>query len=192
MESTATSARRPPRACCRCSRNTMQSIDLFCPFTGAEPMRGRPTATSSSTSASYREETAGLVDQIRGIGRKRIAVFYQIDAYGRGGWDGVRQRRWPPTTCTSPPRPPTAAAPASSSQCANRSTSSAGPTRTRRRRRDLRRRLRRLRRLSSATPATPAGTYPSPTSPSSAARSCSTTSKRPARVFRQRLHPQSH
>src|SRR5262249_25029825 len=23
-------------------------------------------------------------------GRKRIAVFYQIDAYGRNGWDGVR------------------------------------------------------------------------------------------------------
>ena len=39
--------------------------------------------------ASYHDETAGLVNKFVGIGRKRIAVFYQIDAYGRGGWDGV-------------------------------------------------------------------------------------------------------
>src|SRR5262249_41231537 len=29
-------------------------------------------------------------DRFCKIGRKRIAVFYQIDAYGRSGWDGVR------------------------------------------------------------------------------------------------------
>ena len=48
--------------------------------------------------ASYQQETAGLVDHFVGIGRKRIAVFYQIDAYGRSGWDGVRSA-WPSTAC---------------------------------------------------------------------------------------------
>ena len=41
--------------------------------------------------ASYRDETAGLVNKFFDVGRKKIAVFYQIDAYGRGGWDGVRE-----------------------------------------------------------------------------------------------------
>ena len=40
--------------------------------------------------ASYYEETAGLVNHFVQLGRKRIAVFYQNDAYGRNGWDGVR------------------------------------------------------------------------------------------------------
>ena len=31
-----------------------------------------------------------MVDHFVKIGRKRIAVFYQIDAYGRNGWEGVR------------------------------------------------------------------------------------------------------
>ena len=35
-------------------------------------------------------ETAGLVDHLVEIGRRRVAVFYQIDAYGRNGWEGVR------------------------------------------------------------------------------------------------------
>ena len=41
--------------------------------------------------ASYRQETAGLVDNFVAIGRRRIAVFYQADAYGRSGWAGVRR-----------------------------------------------------------------------------------------------------
>ena len=69
-----------------------QSVFLFCPFTGAEPMRRPPYGDFVfNLRASYHDETAGLVNQFVGIGRKRIAVFYQIDAYGRGGWEGVRQ-----------------------------------------------------------------------------------------------------
>jgi branched-chain amino acid transport system substrate-binding protein len=41
--------------------------------------------------ASYAEETAGLVKNFVEHGRTKIAVFYQIDAYGRSGWDGVRK-----------------------------------------------------------------------------------------------------
>lgn len=66
-------------------------IFLFFPFTGAEPQRQPPYAQYVfNLRASYREETAGLVNLFVGLGLKKIAVFYQIDAYGRSGWDGVR------------------------------------------------------------------------------------------------------
>jgi ABC-type branched-subunit amino acid transport system substrate-binding protein len=64
---------------------------LFFPFTGAEPQREQPYSDFAyNLRASYRQETAGLVDSFVKIGRKRIAVFYQADAYGRSGWEGVR------------------------------------------------------------------------------------------------------
>jgi branched-chain amino acid transport system substrate-binding protein len=69
-----------------------ESIFLFAPFTGAELLREGPYVSRVyNFRASYQEETAGLVDQFVKLGRKRIAVFYQIDAYGRSGWDGVRR-----------------------------------------------------------------------------------------------------
>ena len=68
-----------------------EHIYLFFPFTGAEPQRQPPYAQYVfNLRASYREETAGLVNLFVGLGLKKIAVFYQIDAYGRSGWDGVR------------------------------------------------------------------------------------------------------
>ncbi len=67
-----------------------QNILLFFPFTGAEPHRQSPYADFVfNLRASYRDETGGLVDHFAALGRKRIAVFYQADAYGRGGWEGV-------------------------------------------------------------------------------------------------------
>jgi branched-chain amino acid transport system substrate-binding protein len=67
-------------------------VFLFCPFTGADPMRRPPYGDFVfNFRASYAEETAGLVENFVKIGRKKIAVFYQIDAYGRNGWDGVRK-----------------------------------------------------------------------------------------------------
>lgn len=67
-------------------------VCLFCPFTGAEPMRQGPFAPRVfNLRASYREETKGLVDRFVALGRTKVAVFYQIDAYGRSGWDGVRR-----------------------------------------------------------------------------------------------------
>lgn len=72
-------------------RHSDKSVFLFCPFTGAEPMRRPPyDAYVFNLRASYGDETAGLVDKFLEVGRKKIAIFYQIDAYGRGGWDGVR------------------------------------------------------------------------------------------------------
>lgn len=69
-----------------------ERVLLFCPFTGAGPMRQGPYAPLVfNLRASYQDETAGLVDGLVKMGKKRIFVFYQIDAYGRSGWDGVRK-----------------------------------------------------------------------------------------------------
>jgi branched-chain amino acid transport system substrate-binding protein len=74
-------------------RDGGQSVYMFCPFTGGQPTRQYPYGDLVfNLRASYREETATLVDRFVRIGRKRIGVFYQIDAYGRSGWDGVRRQ----------------------------------------------------------------------------------------------------
>ncbi|MCY4399104.1 MAG: ABC transporter substrate-binding protein [Gemmatimonadetes bacterium] len=69
-----------------------QQVYLFFPFTGAEPQREPPYGEFAfNLRSSYRQETAGLVDNFVRIGRRRVAVFYQNDAYGRSGWAGVRE-----------------------------------------------------------------------------------------------------
>ena len=68
-----------------------RDIYLFFPFTGAQPQREPPYGDFAfNLRASYRQETGGLVDNFVRIGRQRIGVFYQADAYGRSGWAGVR------------------------------------------------------------------------------------------------------
>ena len=69
-----------------------RKVYLFSPFTGAQPQREAPyNEFVINLRPSYRDETGGLVDNFISIGRKRIAVFYQADAYGRSGWDGVKR-----------------------------------------------------------------------------------------------------
>ena len=69
-----------------------RSIYLFFPFTGAQPQREPPyDGEVFNLRASYRDETYALVDHFASVGRKRIAILYQADAYGRSGWDGVRR-----------------------------------------------------------------------------------------------------
>jgi len=66
-------------------------VFLFFPFTGAEPQRQPPYSEFVfNLRASYQNETEGLVNHFVKVGRKKIAVFYQADAYGRSGWEGVR------------------------------------------------------------------------------------------------------
>ena len=68
-----------------------ENIYMFFPFTGAQPQRQPPYGEFAfNLRASYEQETGGLVDNFVRIGRRRIAVFYQMDAYGRSGWAGVR------------------------------------------------------------------------------------------------------
>ena len=67
-------------------------VYLFTPFTGAEPLRQPPYGEYVfNLRASYSDETEGLVDHFVSAGKSRIAVFYQADAYGRSGWDGVKK-----------------------------------------------------------------------------------------------------
>ena len=69
-----------------------RNVYLFFPFTGAQPQREPPYGEFAfNLRASYRQETAGLVDNFVGVGRRRIGVFHQADAYGRSGWAGVRR-----------------------------------------------------------------------------------------------------
>jgi branched-chain amino acid transport system substrate-binding protein len=59
-------------------------------LTGAQPQREPPYAAQVfNVRASYRQEMAALVDRLWERGVRRFGVFYQIDAYGRSGTDGV-------------------------------------------------------------------------------------------------------
>jgi ABC-type branched-subunit amino acid transport system substrate-binding protein len=65
---------------------------LFFPFSGAEPQREPPYARYVfNLRASYRQELAGLVDRFLALGCRKLAVFYQADAFGRSGWDGAHR-----------------------------------------------------------------------------------------------------
>ncbi|MBT6120718.1 ABC transporter substrate-binding protein [bacterium] len=67
-------------------------ILLLFPFTGAEPQRNYPyDKYVLNLRASYAQETSGLVKHFLDINRKKIGVFYQIDAYGRSGLEGVKK-----------------------------------------------------------------------------------------------------
>jgi len=69
-----------------------KSVYLFFPFTGAQPLRSPPYGEYVfHLRASYQQETAGLIEKLLSIGKTRIGVFYQNDAYGRSGWEGVRK-----------------------------------------------------------------------------------------------------
>jgi ABC-type branched-subunit amino acid transport system substrate-binding protein len=69
-----------------------KDLFLLFPFSGAQPLRTEPFGKYVyNLRASYFDETAGLVDHLVEIGLTRIAIFYQSDAYGRTGWDGVRR-----------------------------------------------------------------------------------------------------
>ncbi|MBU1003722.1 MAG: ABC transporter substrate-binding protein [Proteobacteria bacterium] len=65
---------------------------LLFPLTGAEPLRRRPYVDKIyNLRASYNDEARALVNNFLDAGREKIAVLYQADAFGRNGWDGIRQ-----------------------------------------------------------------------------------------------------
>ena len=71
---------------------TQRDILLFFAFSGAQSLREPPYGDFVfNLRASYRDETDALVRHFAASGRRRIGVFYQADAYGRSGWDGVRR-----------------------------------------------------------------------------------------------------
>lgn len=66
-------------------------IPLFAPFTGAQALREPFNRYAIHVRASYFDETAAIVRQVTSFGIKKVAVFYQNDAYGKTGLEGVQR-----------------------------------------------------------------------------------------------------
>jgi ABC-type branched-subunit amino acid transport system substrate-binding protein len=67
-----------------------QHVVLVGNFTGAQPQREAPYVDQVfNIRASYRQEMMALVERFWQAGARRFGVYYQIDAYGRSGTDGV-------------------------------------------------------------------------------------------------------
>ena len=62
---------------------------FFGPFTGAESLREPFSKNIFHIRASYYDETALIVKQLTSLNLNKIAVFYQNDAYGKAGLEGV-------------------------------------------------------------------------------------------------------
>lgn len=68
---------------------TKAKIPFIAPFSGAMSLRDPFNKYAFHVRASYNDETALIVKQSVNMGLKKIAVFYQNDAYGKAGLDGV-------------------------------------------------------------------------------------------------------
>jgi branched-chain amino acid transport system substrate-binding protein len=66
-------------------------IPFFGPFTGAEVLRDPFSKWVFHLRASYYDETGLIVKQLTSLGLTKIAVFYQNDAYGKAGLEGVKR-----------------------------------------------------------------------------------------------------
>ncbi len=64
-------------------------MTFFGPFTGAESLRDPFARHVFHIRASYYDETALIVKQLTSLNLNKIAVFYQNDAYGKAGLEGV-------------------------------------------------------------------------------------------------------
>jgi len=68
---------------------TTAQVPFIAPFTGAMGLRQPFNRMAFHLRASYNDETALIVRNLTNLGINRVAVFYQNDAYGRAGLDGV-------------------------------------------------------------------------------------------------------
>ncbi len=68
---------------------TQAKVPFIGPFTGAEALRVPFNRYVFHVRASYYDETDKIVEQVVTTGGKRIAVFYQDDAYGQAGLKGT-------------------------------------------------------------------------------------------------------
>jgi ABC-type branched-subunit amino acid transport system substrate-binding protein len=70
---------------------TQAKVPLVGPFTGAEVFRKPVNRYIFNVRASYYQETDQLVELLTRLGMTRIGVFYQNDAYGKAGLEGVER-----------------------------------------------------------------------------------------------------
>ncbi|MEO8847107.1 MAG: ABC transporter substrate-binding protein [Casimicrobiaceae bacterium] len=68
---------------------TQARVPLVGPFTGAEQFRRPLNRYIFNVRASYFQETDDLVELLTKLNLTRVAVFYQNDAYGKAGLEGV-------------------------------------------------------------------------------------------------------
>jgi branched-chain amino acid transport system substrate-binding protein len=64
-------------------------MPFFGPFTGAESLRQPFSKSVFHLRASYYDETEAIVKHLTDLGLTKIAVFYQDDAYGKAGLEGM-------------------------------------------------------------------------------------------------------
>ncbi len=70
---------------------TEARVPFVAPFTGAELLRAPFNRYIFNVRASYYDETEKIVDHLTRTGVKKVAVFYQNDAYGQAGLEGVKR-----------------------------------------------------------------------------------------------------
>jgi ABC-type branched-subunit amino acid transport system substrate-binding protein len=68
---------------------TEAQVPLIGMFTGAQALREPFNRQVFHVRASYYDETERIVQHLTTLGAKKIAVFYQNDAYGKAGLEGV-------------------------------------------------------------------------------------------------------
>ena len=68
---------------------TEEKVPLIGMFTGAQALREPFNRQVFHVRASYFDETERIVQHLATLGVKKIAVFYQNDAYGKAGLEGV-------------------------------------------------------------------------------------------------------
>src|SRR5438309_10488196 len=69
---------------------TAAKVPFIAPFTGAMALRQPLNRYVFHIRASYNDETDLIVKQLTSLGLQKIAVFWQNDAYGKAGLDGVQ------------------------------------------------------------------------------------------------------
>jgi branched-chain amino acid transport system substrate-binding protein len=70
---------------------TEARVPLIGMFTGAEALRQPFNRQVFHVRGSYYDETERIVQHLTSLGLKKIAVFYQNDAYGKAGLEGVER-----------------------------------------------------------------------------------------------------
>lgn len=68
-----------------------RGIPSLAPFTGSDALRAQKSPNTFWLRASYGDEAEKIVDQLTTLGVSRIAVFYQDDAFGKTGLEGVEK-----------------------------------------------------------------------------------------------------
>lgn len=68
-----------------------ENLPFFAPLTGAQSLRSPFQPNIFNIRAGYVHEMEKIIENLEGMGVKKVAVFYQDDAYGKAGLDAVER-----------------------------------------------------------------------------------------------------